>query len=702
MPRQCPDPLTRVATGEETRAASLRYLLARIASVEQRVRAALGRKASFAVNPSDPFRGLYISDQDIETLLASPPTSASHVVSQGGSKNGTACPGEAPLEHWNAMPGEPELMTLTRVFALTEQEVEFLLVALAPDLDRRFERFYGYLNDDVTQRRATIGLALELYGLSPADCTAVASVSEGGTLLEEGLLVLQEPDRPFLGRSLRVPDYVRAYLLGDHRTHPDLRPWVVMPAPLPAGSGLDPRALRLRDAELYYVRELRGASARSSVASALCCLGARSVFFDFTSAGPNADIAGLLRLARMQAALEEARLVVGPVERLLENGLLTLRGLEWRGAVLIGKSPWNPAWSLEVPVLLEAEPLPMAAQETVWREYLDAGSDAHLDAIAATAPFRLDPEQMQHAACAARLLAAADGKPMSTDHLVAGARAQGTAGLERLARRLDPSVCWDDLVLPEETVQQLRELSSRVRNRQVVLDLWALRRHSRGEGLTALFSGPSGTGKTMSAEVLARDLGLYLYVVNLAAVVDKYIGETEKNLDQIFREAETASCLLLFDEADALFGKRSDVKDAHDRYANTETAYLLQRMEEFDGIAILSTNLRSNLDDAFTRRLDSVVDFAIPQAELRNRLWENCLGSALPRSNDVDVPFLARAFELSGGHIRNVVVTAAHLAAAAGRPLTMGDLIRGTEREYRKLGRLCLEDDFGPYIRFLS
>jgi SpoVK/Ycf46/Vps4 family AAA+-type ATPase len=250
---------------------------------------------------------------------------------------------------------------------------------------------------------------------------------------------------------------------------------------------------------------------------------------------------------------------------------------------------------------------------------------------------------------------------------------------------------------------QLKELLTRARYREQVLDVWKMGGPSaRRRGLTALFAGPSGTGKTMAAEVLASELGLDLYTVDLATVVDKYVGETEKNLDRIFAEAERVNGVILFDEADALFGKRSEVSDAHDRYANVEVAYLLQRMEVFDGIAILATNLRANLDEAFTRRLDSLVDFPEPEAEYRRRLWERSLGTTMPRTDDLDLDFLAQSFKLSGGAIRNIAVAAAYAAAEARHPLDMGDLVRATQREYLKLGRMVVESEFGPYYDFLG
>ncbi|HSH61324.1 MAG TPA: ATP-binding protein, partial [Acidimicrobiales bacterium] len=243
---------------------------------------------------------------------------------------------------------------------------------------------------------------------------------------------------------------------------------------------------------------------------------------------------------------------------------------------------------------------------------------------------------------------------------------------------------------------------ARARHRSRVYDDWGLRRGGgRGEGIAALFGGESGTGKTMAAEAVAGALGLDLYTVNLATVVDKYIGETEKNLERIFTEAEGVNGVLFFDEADALFGKRSDVSDAKDRYANVEVAYLLQRMEQFDGIAILATNLRGNVDDAFTRRLAVMVDFPVPDEVQRRRLWERSLGPKISRDPDLNLDFLARSFQLCGGSIRNVVVTAAFLSADAGTPVGMSELTRAVEREYRKMGRLCTASEFGPYLRFV-
>ena len=231
-----------------------------------------------------------------------------------------------------------------------------------------------------------------------------------------------------------------------------------------------------------------------------------------------------------------------------------------------------------------------------------------------------------------------------------------------------------------------------------MLDEWGFgRRSGRAQGLVAMFAGDSGTGKTLAARVLANELGLELFRIDLATVVSKWLGETEKNLERVFAAAQGANAVLFFDEADAVFGRRSDVQDSHDRYANLQTAYLLQRMERHDGPIVLATNMRGNIDDAFLRRMDAVIEFPFPTAEYRLRLWELLLPPEAPRAADVELDFLAERFELSGGGIRNAAIAAAVLAASEGSAIGMTQLVRGVAMEYAKHGRLTLAADFDRF-----
>ena len=258
-------------------------------------------------------------------------------------------------------------------------------------------------------------------------------------------------------------------------------------------------------------------------------------------------------------------------------------------------------------------------------------------------------------------------------------------------------------MLPVDSTQQLHEICEQVRHRARVFEAWEFdRKLSLGKGLNALFCGPSGTGKTMAAGIVARELGLDLYKIELSGVVSKYIGETEKNLARVFDEAEATSAILFFDEADALFGKRSEVKDAHDRYANVETSYLLQRMEEYEGISILATNLRRNMDDAFVRRIAFVVQFPEPEEPERLRIWQGVFPEALPRRDDIDLAFMARQFKLSGGHIKNIALSAAFLSATDGTAMSMRHIVRATRRELQKMGKSVASVEFGVYAGILE
>jgi len=291
--------------------------------------------------------------------------------------------------------------------------------------------------------------------------------------------------------------------------------------------------------------------------------------------------------------------------------------------------------------------------------------------------FRVVPE------VASVLLAAG---PVGPD--VAQLKRKGRSELARLARRLEPNHSWDDLVLPADALAQLHEICGQHRHRGQVLEAWGFgERLSLGRGLTVLFSGSPGTGKTLAASVLARELGLELYRIDLSRVVNKYIGETEKNLERVFEAAVDAGAILFFDEADALFGKRSEVKDAHDRYANLEVAYLLQKMEEYEGVAILATNLRQNLDEAFVRRIRVIVEFPFPDEAQRRQIWARMLPDALPLAAELPLDLLARELRLSGAHIRNIALAAAYLAAEEGGGLSLCHIWRAARREYQKLGR---------------
>jgi len=287
---------------------------------------------------------------------------------------------------------------------------------------------------------------------------------------------------------------------------------------------------------------------------------------------------------------------------------------------------------------------------------------------------------------------------IALEDLCKACRLHSNRKLASLARKIAPRYTWDDIVLPPDRLEQLREICNCVKYRARVYSEWGFgQKLSLGKGLNVLFAGPSGTGKTMAAEILAGDLGLDLYKIDLSTVVSKYIGETEKNLSRIFQEAETSNAILFFDEADALFGRRSEVRDSHDRYANMEVSYLLQRMEEYEGVVILATNLRKNMDEAFVRRMHFTLEFPFPGIEDRRRIWQGIWPEKTPRSPGLDLEFMARRFEIAGGNIRNIALAAAFFAADDGGRVTMEHLIRATRREFQKMGKVVLGGEFEGY-----
>lgn len=318
--------------------------------------------------------------------------------------------------------------------------------------------------------------------------------------------------------------------------------------------------------------------------------------------------------------------------------------------------------------------------------------------------YRLTPGQIKGALEAAAALARWRGlKGIDGDCLAQGCRRQFRHTLGERAQKVEAVFTWEELILPDNSKRLLRSACDQMRYRRQVYGSWGFgAKLNYGAGLSMLFSGPPGTGKTMAAQIVAGELGLELYKVDLSAVVSKYVGETEKNLSEIFREAARSQAVLFFDEADVLFGKRTEVKDAHDKYNNMEAAYLLQKIEEYPGVSVLATNFLQNFDEAFKRRLRFIIEFPFPDAGYRLLLWRSVFPGQTPVEPDVDWDYLAGQFELSGSSIKNVAVNAAFLAARAGTAVGMPQLLTALRRELFKSGKVLVREDFGEYYMLVE
>ena len=357
------------------------------------------------------------------------------------------------------------------------------------------------------------------------------------------------------------------------------------------------------------------------------------------------------------------------------------------GLILATCGVTKPAMTWDRPVVTIDVGQPTSKQRaTLWGAALGQGTSEDADHLATMYP--LAPALIHHAASAAKARAASN--PLEPDDIYAGIRSVLDDRLGQYARRLTVTQTWDDIVLPQDQVNSIVELLSRIRRRRTVYEQWGFAaKIGKGLGVSALFSGPPGTGKTMVAGLIANDLGLELYQVDVSRVVSKWLGETEKNLAAVFDAAEAGHAILLFDEADSLFGKRTDVKSSNDRSANLETNFLLQRLESFTGICLLTSNHETAIDQAFQRRLSLVLRFELPEATERSQLWRAMLPVAAPIATGVDFGALGARFAMSGGSIRNAALRAAFLAADEGEAITAAHLEYAARVEYEGMGKIA-------------
>ena len=640
----------------------------------------------------DPFRGLYVDRVEVEQSL-------------------DVTPGDPLLYTETREPDQKDhsgrLDWLRRAYGLSPFDLDVLMLALAPELDRRYERVYAYLQNHVSLRRPAVDLALSLFC---ADAVARLArrrhFAPGAPLIRSGLLALIPPpndDEPSLLANQLVPgeEPVR-FLLRQDSPGPTLEAYLRSDGPCLGGvslpEGLEQyveRALTEGERVSLYFQGPAGSGRRCAARALADRLHRPLLAVDPAIGGADRRARdALLHFTRMY----EMVLYVPEASQLLQDAdssrlLRTHASVDGGIVILAGETPWPSRTEAPAGVLTVPFAMPNVTQrESHWRAAAlaqDVALDIE-DVAAVSHRFRLGPEQIAAAAMEAKQRARwrGDGDAPTRNDLFHAARAQCGQELAGLAQKIQPHYRWEDIVLPEDTRAQLHEICDRVERRERVLHEWGFaRKLSHGLGINALFAGPSGTGKTMAAEIIANDLGLDLYRIDLSGVVSKYIGETEKNLARIFRAAENANAILFFDEADALFGKRSEVRDSHDRYANIEISYLLQQMESYEGLTILATNQRQNLDQAFTRRMAFTVHFSMPDEDQRREIWRCIWPAETPRVADADLDLLAREFKLSGGNIKNIALAAAYAAAADGRVVTMEHLVHGVRREYQKMGK---------------
>jgi hypothetical protein len=678
-------------------------------------------------DPADEFRGLRIFAEEAEAIANQPlwgnwgsmgrPTQAQEAAFRSEA--------QAIIDRRDTLLTQAReancrlrLPALADELGLSPLEYGAFLVCLAASLDLRFEKLFGFLQNDVTRKSPSVNLILDLLlppGAGRLD--ALACFREGAPLLRLGLLRPVHGDdnlRPVLSREYLAAPEVVSWILGHYAPSEAIAPALQLLAPPfgdfprldePAFAEMDWTAVWRDRAHLAFsgADRLRQRFAAQSIAEKM---DRPLLVIDL----PELKMGGGVDPALLRQALRDCVLLHGlPLlagwDALLEadaspRAALLKEIAGFPGAILTSSpEPWNS------PDVTAADRRPIlqwnfhlatfAERRELWLYYLGSeGKPLEADLDLLSGQFVLTSGQIQAAVHAARSLAGQQQRPIAAGDLLAAARQQTSHHLDSLALKIKPRYTWQDVVLPEEEIAILHEVVATIRGRARVLEEWGLgKKLVPNPGISVLFAGPPGTGKTLSAQVIAAELGMDLYRIDLSTVVSKYIGETEKNLERIFSQAANSNTILFFDEADAIFGKRSDVKDAHDRYANIEVSYLLQRIENFDGVVILASNLRSNLDEAFIRRLQFIVDFPFPDEAQRLNIWKVLFPPGAPRAEPLDFESLARRFKLSGGNIRNVIVNAAFAAASEDCGVANRHLIHAVRREMQKMGRLINEKE---------
>jgi AAA+ superfamily predicted ATPase len=721
-----PDPPNQVLP--EYLELSLKHLEAELARIDIFFHREVRRWQLAGQDPGDVFRGQYITDTDANALVKRPfGRSWGQTIELTDDDNQTYSEALERIDQYleeihtkSKELGYPlNLDRLVETFNLDSFERDTLLICLGPTLDLRYEKLCGYLQDDVTRKRPAINLVLDLLASSGASrLLKLAYFADDAPLFKHQILTrsADTSELPLLDQSLIVDNGIIAWLLGRYQP--------------PVGLGHSARLIDttsqkpdmlLSDEMCVNIKHIAAGHSHPVVllygvdliqqeaAGLVLARQFHRPLLKVDLAGSSGRAQDEIARHHLRLSLRDALLtgsipylMTGDSHPLLTSETLASSVLEelnaFPGPVIISSlQRWQPAQAeRQRPLFYLDFPTPgFQERALLWEHFLDdsaAIDPQDLNHIAGQ--FLLTVGKIRDSVATAHDTARQEDVPLSAQHLFHSARSHSSPALASLAKKLVIRYTWEDIILPDDVRDTLREIVATVRGRPQVLEEWGVgKKLASSNGITVLFGGPPGTGKTMAAEVIAGELKLDLYKIDLSTVVSKYIGETEKNLEKIFSEAESSNAILFFDEADALFGKRSEVRDSHDRYANIEISYLLQRMEAYDGVTILATNLRANLDEAFTRRLQFVVDFPFPDEEDQLRIWQTLYPEGVPSGEDIDFNYLSQRFKLAGGNIRNVIVNAAYLAAADGLQVTMGHLLHSIRRELQKMGRLIPESD---------
>lgn len=621
------------------------------------------------------------------------------------------------------------LMRLSEIFGLTQFEQSVIIAALAPDLDKKYERTYAYFNDDLNKKAPSIDMLFNIFLSDPEEkMDTRKSFSEQAALFRFNLLnfVTNHDEEGFLSSRLKIDSGIKTFLLGDSSFHSkicDLAE-ITYPEQIPfRSSALQHIKAELENALTAWMKGDtkstviwlygKAENEKNTIMQSLCSdLEFPVILVDLEEIAASDNPKRNLKLVFREAVLKSALLLLSSGDKLCgndENSCL-LRRLFFKSlteyawiAFICAEKMWVPD-SLDersnwFPV--EVKLPDYEGRQRIWSDALKEMNVSSSDIDALSGRYNFNESHIRKVAAYAKIIGRDNA--ITLDVLSNSCKILSTQQLSKYTKKITPNYSWDDLVLPKDKLCHLKEMCGFIKNKHIVYYEWGFdKKLALGRGLNMLFSGSSGTGKTMTADIIASELQLELYKTDLSSLVSKYIGETEKNLNRIFKETSFGNAILFFDEADALFGKRSEVKDAHDRYANMETNYLLQKIEEHEGVVILATNFSQNIDEAFLRRMHFSVDFPFPTDEMREQMWKKIFPADAPLSGEIDYKYLSETIMVAGGNIRNLALSSAYFAADESSGIGMRHIMHAAKREYQKLGKPFLKTDFEKYWDLLE
>jgi AAA+ superfamily predicted ATPase len=627
---------------------------------------------------------------------------------------------------------------LSRIYGLSSTELKAVIVCLAVEVDRKYESAYELLQLDGGTRGKypTVGLVSTLISLTAQQQQqAIQVFNERGSLRR---YFLQKPDTPSragstLSQSLQLDERMVRFILESRELAPSMEHYAKLIRPTELSTSLLGNSEVQRKLRLWISNRLsqpdqaaasllislwgKMGSGKKTHLTHLChYFGEPLLLIDLEKMwGETTDVPAMLEKMFREATLQQAVLVLCNFHILLgasERGrtghaVNVLDEIVDRSGIVFLLSE-EPCQTVDrkhcIDLEIEIAPLEDEERAVVWQQLAqDYDVEVPIDWEALSARFQFNPGQMVHALRSARTIVEWNrdehhSKSIGWHELIQACYKQLNHTLGSKSKLLSPKDSWEDLILPMAQREKLQHACNHIQYKHTVYGRWGFNKKlSYGTGISLLFSGPPGTGKTMAAEIVAKELDMEIYKIDLSQIISKYIGETEKNLKEIFDEAQASYAVLFFDEADALFGKRSEVKDSHDKHANTEVAFLLQKMEEYRGISILATNYLQNMDEAFLRRINYVIRFPFPDEQQRELIWQHIYPRQTPLEKDIDFGFLARKLQMAGGSIKNMALTSAFLASGRGEKVGMKHIFKAYQYELDKTNRALTRDDLGEY-----